>query len=213
MAIHLSEFDAKENKSQDLFLKSLFNDIVPASFEEPKIVILSGAMGSGKSIAVQYALNLLCSDYPGLQTIVGRISIKDVKRTFFAEFKIMTPSSLLSSDTKEEMVFKNGSKVGIAGWGGGDTSSLRSLNLNVAVIEEVTQDAIKQGYFELNKRALTEFIGRIRGKDRPNLIFLVSNPDSPSHWLYEDYIQYARYVNGKNRVDLIKKIMFIYSIQ
>ena len=197
--IKLQDFTTEKNESQERFLDDFFNRIVPLAMEECQIIVLSGAMGSGKSLAVQFAINLLCTQYPDYQGAVGRISKDIVKDTFFRELKIMTPEEVLSVDTKEFLEWKNGSNFKIVGWGDGDTMKLRSNNLHCFVMEEVTEDAAMAGKVELNYRALLEVFGRVRLNNAPNLIILVTNPDDPSHWLHEKYIEKAGWVDGEKR--------------
>ena len=116
-----------------------------------QIVVLSGAMGSGKSLAVQYFISRLCMDtkYKNLKVGVGRISVTDAKDTFFKELKVMTPSSVLLKDNSENLLFKTGSEVTLQGWGDGNVRKIRSNNYHIFVMEEVTEDAAKNLVAEL----------------------------------------------------------------
>lgn len=214
MAVHLSEFDPKENKSQKRFLDNLFKTIVPRAEKEVQLVILSGAMGSGKSLAVQFAINLLMSDYAKLKVGVGRISVKDAKDTFFKEFKVMCPSEVLKRDNAESMEFLNNSEVKAVGWGDKNVRKIRSNNFHIFVLEEVTEDAVKDGTYNLNYDALIEVIGRTRNPNGPNIIFLITNPDDPEHWLYREYIEKAGYVDGEKTSSLNREdnVHLFYSI-
>lgn len=214
MAVHLSEFDPKNNKSQKRFLENLFNFILPKAEKEVQIVILSGAMGSGKSLAAQFAINILMTQYNNLKVGIGRISVKDAKDTFFKEFKVMCPTELLTVDNAESMKMINNSEIKAVGWGDKNVRKIRSNNFHIFVLEEVTEDAVKDGTFNLNKDALIEVIGRTRNPNGPNIIFLITNPDDPEHWLFMEYISKAGFVDGVETTTLNREqnIHVFYSV-
>ncbi len=211
MAVFLEDFDVyfkdedgveHYNASQDLFISNTMNYIVPKAEKEGKqIVILSGAMGSGKSLAVQFVTNLLCLEYPNMQWGMGRISVQVARDTFFKELKVMAPSKALSKDNKESITYVNNSNVSILGWGDGNVTKIRSRNLHAFILEEVVEDSGKDGTYELNLKALKEVFGRVRLSGAPNIIFMVTNPSDPEHWLYREYIDKAGYVDGEKTSD------------
>lgn len=203
MAVHISEFNwtdpktGKSNASQEHFLRTFYKDILPHSYNETQFVVLSGAMGSGKSLAVQYIISRLLMENENLKIGIGRMSIDMAKETFFKELKVMIPSEVLSQDSAESMTLINNSHVKCLGWGDKNVRKLRADNFHVFVLEEVTEDAVREGSYNLNKDALDEIIGRVRNPNGPNIIFLVTNPDDPEHWLHKEYIAKAGFVDGE----------------
>jgi PBSX family phage terminase large subunit len=197
MAVHLEEFTAEDNPSQDRFLDTMINEVVPkAETEGVQYVILSGARGSGKSLAVEYFINWMCMEYPGIEINLSRISIKEIKDTLFKELKVMTPSKVLAKDNAESITFVNKSHVKCVGYGDGNVRKIRGNNCHVWVMEEVTEDALKSGLHELNLRALEEITMVTRNPGAPKIIIILTNPEDPEHWLYRKYIDLAGYVDG-----------------
>lgn len=220
MAIHISDFNwtnpknGMTNTSQRKFLQLFYRDILPKSYEETQFVVLSGAMGSGKSMAVQYIVARLLMENPDLKIGIGRMSVDMAKTTFFRELKIMLPSEVVDQDSAESMTLINRSLVKCLGWGDKNVRKLRADNFHCFVLEEVTEDAVREGSFNLNKDALDEIIGRVRNPNGPNIIFLVTNPDDPEHWLHKEYIAKAGYVDGERTKTIGRddRIHLFYSV-
>lgn len=215
-------YEGKRNHSQINFLKVFFKEVLKKAEKETQFVVLSGAMGSGKSVAAQYIIARLMLEYKQLKVGLGRMSIDAVKTTFYKELKDMIPTEVVSQDNAESLSLINGSSVHCKGWGDKNTRKIRSDNYHIFVLEEVTEDAVRQGSFNLNKEALKEIIGRTRNpapagitdKKYPNIIFLITNPDDPEHWLYKEYIALAGYVNGQKTTNINREenINVFYSV-
>ena len=207
MAVHFEEFDVNytddegqefKNESQDRFLSTCINTIIPkAEKEGVQYVVLSGARGSGKSIGVEFMITWLAVHYPGIQVNLSRISIKEIKENLFKELKVMIPSKLLKVDNAESVTFINNSHVKCFGYGDGNVRKIRGNNCHVWVMEECTEDALKEGLHEVNKRALEEIAMVVRNPGAPHIVFILTNPEGPEHWLYEDFIAKAGYVDGE----------------
>lgn len=220
MSISISDFNwtnpknGRTNNSQKNFLMDFYRRILPLSYEETQFVVLSGAMGSGKSLAVQYIIARLLMEHPNLKIGIGRMSIDMAKATFFRELKVMIPSQVLNQDSAESMELINDSFVKCVGWGDKNVRKLRSDNFHCFVMEEVTEDAVREGSYNLNKDALDEIIGRTRNPGGPNIVFLITNPDDPEHWLHKEYIAKAGYVDGLPSTNLNNdpRIHLFYSV-
>jgi PBSX family phage terminase large subunit len=219
MSLHLSKFNVfqgkRVNTSQKNLIDNFFSFIVPkAEKEGVQIIVISGAMGSGKSAAVQFINSILMLAYPNMVWAIGRISIQNAIDTYMKEIKQMLPAEVMEKDTIEYIKLKNGSNIKAIGWGDGHVSKLRANQFSAAIIDEVTEDAGKAGTHELNKRALLEIFGRVRVPGSPRFIFLITNPDDPEHWLYREYISKASYIDGKptNIIEAKKNVHVFYSV-
>jgi PBSX family phage terminase large subunit len=223
MAIHYSNFNPiktfpdgtqKSNNSQRRFLKSFYQDVLPKSLNDLQIVILSGAMGSGKSLAIQYLTTKMSIDYPLLQVRVARLSIKAAAQSFFRELKVMIPEVIKDAESAEQLTLKNGSHIMCRGWADKNLSKVRSDNAHIYILEEATEDARTQGNNNINYEALKEMVGRTRNPNGPNIIFIISNPDDPEHWLYQKYISKAGFINGQetDALNRVNNVHVYYSI-
>lgn len=205
-----------KNESQDRFLSTMINEVVPKAEKEGiQYVILSGARGSGKSVGVEFLLNWFALEYPSIQINLSRISIKEVKDTLFKELKVMTPAKVLKKDNAESLTFLNDSHIKCVGYGDGNVRKIRGNNCHIWVMEEVTEDALKDGLHELNLRALQEISMVVRNPGGPKIVIILTNPEDPEHWLYREYIDKAGYVDGDktaNRKDRKENVHVFYSL-
>lgn len=213
-----TEFDPTKNPSQTLFIEDVVNRIIPLAEEEGiQYVILSGARGSGKSVGVEYLVNYLAINYPGIDMKMSRISIEEIKGGMFKELKEMTPKEILKIDNKESIVYMNDSMVSCFGYGDGNVRRIRGKgNCHSWIMEECTEDEGKAGYSGLNKKALEEISMVARNPGHPNIIFILCNPLGPEYWLYEDYISKARFVDGKRNKstneEILENVHVFYSV-
>jgi hypothetical protein len=80
-------------------------------------------------------------------------------------------------------VLRNGSEILAKTWADRKAKRGRSLDITMCVIEEATEND------EVDEQAINEIVarlGRRRGWPR-NLAIFLTNPDSPSHWLYKRF--------------------------
>jgi hypothetical protein len=153
-------------------------------------ILLSGAVGSAKSILMAHLAVTHCCFYPGARVCLGRKSLPDLKDTIFTKIleHLETPRMEEGRDywvnhTSAKIRFKNGSEIISRSWSDKKFKKFRSLELSMLIIEELTENEAKDFYEEASAR-----VGRL-----PNipeqLIICATNPDSPSHWAYEYFIR------------------------
>lgn len=155
------------------------------SFHE---VLLSGSVGSAKSILMAHIAVTHCLFYPGARFCLARRSMPDLKRTIFQD--VVDHLSDLPDDvyeineTKASIKFQNGSEIISTSWADRKAKKARSLKLSGIAFEEVTEndDKDKKAYDELRLR-----VNRLP-KIPEQIIIAATNPDAPSHWAYKHWI-------------------------
>jgi hypothetical protein len=166
--------------------------------------LCSGTVGSGKSIVGAHLGIHHCLNYPGARLLIGRRSLPDLKETLFAEIcEQLTCEYLIEgrdyfiNETKAKIRFKNGSEILGRSWADRKYKKLGSLKLSAAIIEEAAEND------DQDEKAL-DFI-KMRVGRLPHIpcrwILLLTNPDSPSHFLYRRYIE---------KVPALSKVYYSY---
>lgn len=152
-------------------------------------VLLSGSVGSAKSILAAHLAVLHCCTYPNARILLGRKALPDLKDTILK--KIMehmegsfTRTHYWHNITTGKIKFTNGSEIICRSWSDKKYKKMRSLELSGAIIEELTEnnEEDKQAYDEIKMR-----VGRLP-HIKENWIISCTNPDSPSHWAYEYFM-------------------------
>lgn len=151
-------------------------------------VLLSGTLGSGKSLPAAHLCVRHCLEYPGANVLIGRKTLPDLKKTFYQKVTDHLrgiPRGVVTSNrtTDAQIEFANGSKIIGYSWDDADWESFGSLELSMFVVEEATENSGK--YREAYFRLLTR-LGRQPHIPR-NVGILLCNPDGPSHWIYEHF--------------------------
>ncbi|MBO9665928.1 MAG: phage terminase large subunit [Bdellovibrio sp.] len=151
-------------------------------------VLLSGSVGSAKSLLLAHVIVKHCLMYPGARVLIGRRTLPDLKETLFA----LILEHLMDENLEEKkdywvtantgkIFFKNRSQIISRSWADKKFKKLRSLALSAAVIEELTEndEQDSQAFFELKQR-----IGRLP-HIKEKWLLCATNPDSPRHWAYK----------------------------
>lgn len=151
-------------------------------------VLLSGSVGSSKSLLAAHLVVKHCMMYSKARVLIARRSLPDLKETLFALILEHLQDEGLEEKrdywVKEnigKITFKNGSEIISRSWADKKYKKLRSLALSAAVIEELTEnnDKDSQAFFELKQR-----IGRLP-HIKEKWLLCCTNPDSPRHWAYK----------------------------
>jgi hypothetical protein len=152
----------------------------------PLEVLLSGSVGSAKSLLLAHIVATHVILYPGAGVLVGRRVHKDMKNTIWAMIIKHYPD-LRKYWNKSDTTIRlpNGSIIYGVSWDKGDYDKFRSYELSLAVIEELTENDTMDMVTEIRMR-----LGRAQGV-RENLLICATNPDSPSHPAYEYFIEGA----------------------
>ncbi len=155
------------------------------SFHE---ILLSGSVGSAKSILLAHVAVTHCLQYPKARFCLARRSMPDLKRTIFQtviEHLADVPDSMYEiNETKASIKFNNGSEIISTSWADKKAKKARSLQLSGIGFEEVTEndDKDKKAYDELRLR-----VNRLPHVPE-QIIIAATNPDSPSHWAYKHWV-------------------------
>jgi hypothetical protein len=150
-------------------------------------VLLSGSIGSAKSLLMAHIVVTHCLLYPGARACLGRFALPDLKATIFTKIKehLANEPSLIQGkhykvlDQPATIKFCNGSEIISRSWGDGHFSKVRSLELSMLCIEELTENDNLDAYTELSMR-----VNRLRHVPE-KLIIAATNPDSPSHAVHK----------------------------
>lgn len=147
-------------------------------------VLLSGSVGSAKSLFAAHLIITHCLENPGACVLIGRRTMPALRDTLYQMIKdhLGIDVSYGANDTRAQIFFGNGSKIISNSWADKNYKKVRSYALSMAVIEELTETEKKDFYDEIYMR-----VGRIPGI-KENLIICITNPGDPSYWGYEHFI-------------------------
>jgi PBSX family phage terminase large subunit len=155
-------------------------------------ILLSGSVGSAKSILAAHCGIKHCLRYSGARLVIARRALPDIKKTIFQTIlehlqcdELKEGKDYRVRETNAEIIFRNGSMIQPLYWSDKKFKRARSLQLSAAIIEELTEneESDRQAFFELKAR-----IGRLPHIPEQFLI-ACTNPDSPRHWAYKYFIE------------------------
>lgn len=152
-------------------------------------VLLSGSVGSAKSILMAHIVVVHCLENKGARVLLGRRALPDLKSTIFSKIIEHIDADLEEgrdyekNDSTATIIFSNGSQIISRSWADNRYSKVRSLELSAACIEELTETDNDQAYNEIKMR-----VGRLPHIKR-NFIISATNPAAPSHWAYKYFIE------------------------
>jgi hypothetical protein len=180
---HFQEFNPQliewQSKATDAFEKFDYSKGIYEQF-------FSGSVGSAKTIEHIHLIVRHCLENDGARYLMVRRALKDLKRTSWnvlISHMADIPQAIESYNrTEMKITFKNGSEIIGDSYDKGDLDKFRSLELSGADFEEVTE-CPREVYEAVKMR-----VGRLP-KVKENIITSRCNPDSPSHWLYEYFIE------------------------
>jgi len=155
-------------------------------------ILLSGSVGSAKSILLAHIAIIHCLTWPGARIAIGRRSLPDLKKTLYGEIMEhlahINPSLYRPRRHTGEITFPNGSEIISATWGDGLYAKFRSLKLSGLIIEELTEndDQFMPGFKILKAR-----VRRIPSV-KQNFVIAATNPGEPDSLWYQYFIEGAR---------------------
>lgn len=154
-------------------------------------ILLSGSVGSAKSILMAHAIITHALSNPNSISFIGRKSLPDLKKTLWREV-----IDHISVDLKEgydyvinraelSINFRNGSWILTGSWADSRYKKFRSLKLSAIALEELTENN------EDDYQAFQELKSRLRRlpKIKQNFLIAATNPDAPSHWVYKYFVE------------------------
>ena len=185
---HYCTFDPKVIPYQYDVINGLWNEFDYSTGKHE--VLLSGSVGSAKSVLMAHIVLRHCIKNPKAKVLIGRKALPDLKATIFSKILEHMEKDWIEgvdykvNHTTASIRFANGSEIISRSWSDNRYKKMRSLELSAACIEELTEndDSAKEAYDEIAMR-----VGRIPGI-KQNFIISATNPDSPSHWAYDYFI-------------------------
>lgn len=154
-------------------------------------LLLSGSLGSSKSLLLAHIAVNHCLKYKGARVCLARRAMPDIKRTIYNKIKSHIDGSLTEgahyeiNQTTAMIRFNNGSEIISSSWADRHGKKARSLDLSMLIVEELTEND------EIDKDAIMELkmrVGRISSVPQ-RLWISATNPDSPAHWAYKYFIE------------------------
>lgn len=157
-------------------------------------ILLSGSVGSAKSIACAHWAIAHCLRWPGARIAISRQSLPDLRKTIYQEI-----IEHLSKDFTEgvhyktrsntcEIMFPNGSEIIAVSFGDRRWSKVRSLKLSGIIIEEATD--FDEEFYEAGS-GFSQFKARLRRIHNvpENFLILATNPGDPEDFLHKYFIE------------------------
>lgn len=152
--------------------------------------LLSGSVGSSKSLTLAHLIATHCVMYPGAHVGLGRLHLPDLKGTLcqkLREHLYNTGGGLeyRYNESTGNFSFNNGSRCTAFSWGDKKYQKFRSQELSAMAIEELSENKGDhwQAYIEAFQR-----VGRLSHVPE-KWIGCATNPDSPSHPAYEHFME------------------------
>ena len=157
-------------------------------------VLYSGAVGSAKTTLAAWQAIQHCTKHKRAKCLLGRRSLPDLRDTIYSDIvelldnddQLVEGEDYVTYDPICRIVFpKMKSEIMSRTWGDKKYKKFRSLKLSMAIIEEATENNVedRQAIREIMQR-----LNRIRSV-KENTLLLLTNPDSPAHWIHKDFIQ------------------------
>lgn len=154
-------------------------------------ILLSGSVGSAKSILLAHIAIRHCIEFPGACVAIGRRSLPDLKKTLFREIIEHLEGSLIEGEHYHlrshtgEIDFVNGSRIQSITWGDKLWMKFRSYKFSLILIEELTENGDE---FEAGFKILKARLRRIPTV-RQNLLICATNPDEPDCFWHKYFIE------------------------
>lgn len=155
--------------------------------------LLSGAVGSAKTTVGSWIAIYFATRFQKASILIARKALPDLRDTLYKDIRDLLDNDdqlhegedYTCYDTTCRVVFhKTGSEILARTWSDKKYKKPRSLRLCLAIIEEATENNAedKEAHDTILQR-----LNRIKGINW-NAMFLLTNPDSPTHWIYKDYV-------------------------
>lgn len=186
----VSQFDPTIIRSQIEAIKLVRRQF---PYDEGRVLelLLSGSVGSAKSLVMAHLAVTHCLLYPRARFLYGRKALPDLKDTLIEKTMEHLEGDLVDgidfhyNKTKAEFEFSNRSTIVTRSWADKKYKKFRSLELSAAAIEELTENDSKE--FEKFYPEMRARVGRLNHVPE-SFIVCASNPDSPAHSAYDYFI-------------------------
>lgn len=154
-------------------------------------VLLSGSVGSSKSILMAHLIVRLCFEYPNNRILIGRKALPQLRETIYTKIlehldqeNIKRNKDYWSNDTQCNIRFKNGSEIIATSWSDNKYSKVRSYEISCGFIEELSEND------EKDQKAYIEILMRCGRLSHVPVKFIMgaTNPDSPGSWIFKRFM-------------------------
>jgi PBSX family phage terminase large subunit len=157
-------------------------------------ILLSGSVGSAKSILLAHWAISHCLRWKGARVAISRQSLPDLRRTVYQEIiehlsdKFIEGVHYKSRSNTCEIKFPNGSEIIGVSFGDKRYSKVRSLKLSGIIMEEGTD--FDDAFFEQGA-GFSQFKARLRRIHNvpENFLIIATNPGDPSSMLHSYFIE------------------------
>jgi len=154
-------------------------------------ILLSGSVGSAKSILMAHIAVRHCLENPGARVCLARKAMPDLKATIFKEILEHIADDFVEgkhysvNNSSASITWFNGSEIISRSWSDKKYKKVRSLKLSMVVIEELTEnnDEDKEAFDNLKMR-----LRRIESV-KENIFICATNPDSPAHFAHKYFFE------------------------
>ena len=148
-------------------------------------VLLSGSVGSAKTILLAHLAITHALFYPGSHVGIGRRTKPELKETLvhviLEHLDGMFPDAY--NKTTSNWKLPNGSRITSFSWADQSFKKFRSHEFSCFLIEELTENKDPKFYEELFMR-----VGRLPTIPE-KIIMSATNPDDPEHWAYKRFFE------------------------
>jgi phage terminase large subunit len=156
--------------------------------DQSPVVLLHGTAGSGKSRVAGEKAHAFALRYPKSSILFLRKTESSLRNTMLVPFEtqVLSGSNLVQHIQHKRCYFyHNGSVIFYGGMANQkEREKIRGIGLEGG-LDFVWIDEANA----LTKEDLNEVLARMRGRAAPwNQILLSTNPDSPAHWIYQEYV-------------------------
>jgi hypothetical protein len=151
--------------------------------------LLSGSVGSGKSLPVAHIIATHVAMYPGANFGIGRMALGDLKDTLCQKLREHLHNSGIDHrymETSGDFRICNGSKITAFSWHDKKWKKFGSHELSGMAIEEAQENEIDKAYEWAYAR-----VGRLSHVPE-SIMLAAANPDSPAHWLAKRFKLHLR---------------------
>lgn len=149
-------------------------------------VMLSGSVGSAKSLTLAHIITTHCIGYPNSRFGIGRLALPQLKATLCLKIREHLHDSGVDykyNESTGSFKFANGSSIPALSWSDNNMAKLGSYEFSGFAVEELTETKTPDAYNTLKQR-----VGRLPHVPE-QLLISATNPDSPSHWAYKRIIE------------------------
>jgi hypothetical protein len=165
-------------------------------------ILLSGSVGSAKSVLLAHLAVVHCLEHSGAAVAICRRALPDLKKTIWAEILNHIALDMTEGEdydiNRAEMTIKflkTGSIIYGLSWADKRYMKFRSLALSMLIIEEIVEN--DDDDFEAFKQ-LKQRLRRLPWIEQ-NVLIAATNPDEPTHWVYNYFILPNLNVQHENR--------------